>query len=102
MHILVMRLQLSSPGLEAGGRCQDLPSRMTYRQQECLLVANAASRLGAVAMLQMPASRRSVSTGVDLSCPVTTLRAFFGNAPAARCGKGRPWVATPEPDRLGG
>ncbi len=47
---------------------------MTHRLQTEIRVYNTQKD---AAMLQMPASRRSASTGVDLSCPVTTLRALF-------------------------
>ncbi len=61
----------------------------------CFLVA----QLDACAMLQMPGYRRRVLTGVDLSSPVNTLRALFGNTSDNQCGEGWPKVATLEPRR---
>ncbi len=66
-----LRIAVRSDWLSKQTFGQDLPSRLAFS------LANAVAPLDAVEMLQMPASRRSVSTGVDLSCPVCTLRPLF-------------------------
>ncbi len=59
-----------------GGRSQNLPSWVVWRQPVCLLVGQGRCALSR-SRDAADASRRSVSTLVALSCHVSTLVALF-------------------------